>query len=397
MSVHHYSTLAALLALAGTLCSAQPNIDRQVEFAAHIHKAELYLHEKHPGLAIPELQAAATLQPQNVGVQANLGVLLFFQGKEGAAIPHLRAAIEMQPSLSKIQGILGIAELHTQDFENGRKDLESAFPLITEKKFKVQAGLELVGVYTQSGNLEQAADILAQLRKVAPEDPEVLYAAYQTYSDLSAEARLALSVVAPDSAQMHQLLAHEEIKEGNTNRAIEQYRKAIAIDPRLPGVHYELAELLNTASDPATKQQAIDEYHIAIEQNPRDEKSLYSLAEIAAKEGDTQQAYSDYSKAALLAPRDADAKLGLAKVLMEMGQYDDALPLLQESVRLEPTDPAAHYRLATVFRRQGRVEDARREVELYKRYKDMKEKLRAVYKGLLIQPNEIHAGDQDDK
>lgn len=389
--------VAAFLLLAAVFCSAQASTDQQTEFAAHIHSAEVDLHEKRPDLAIPELQAAALLQPENVQVQANLGVLLFFQGKQADAIPHLRAAINLQPSLTKIQGILGIAELHTQDIENGRKDLETAFPLITEEKFKVQVGLELVGVYTQSGDLEKAAAILAQLKAIAPENPEVLYAAYQTYSDLSGEARLALSVVAPDSAQMHQLLAHEEIKEGNTNRAIEQYRKAIAIDPHLPGVHYELAELLNTASDPAIKKEAIEEYHIALEQNPQDEKSLYSLAEIAARKGDTKQAYVDYSKAVALAPGDADAKLGLAKILIEMGQDDKALPLLEDAVQLEPTDPTAHYRLSMLYRKKGRIEDARREIALYKQYTEMKDKLRAVYKDLLIPPKEIRPDDQDDK
>jgi len=37
------------------------------------------------------------------------------------------------------------------------------------------------------------------------------------------------------------------------------------------------------------------------------------------------------------------------------------------------------------------VDDARREIELYKQYKDAKENLRALYKELLIQPKEIGA------
>ena len=85
-----------------------------------------------------------------------------------------------------------------------------------------------MGVYTDSGDLEQAAGILTQLKKIAPDNPEVLYASYRTFSDLSSEAMIALSLAAPDSAQMHQLLAHEEIKEGNTNAAIAQFREAIA-------------------------------------------------------------------------------------------------------------------------------------------------------------------------
>ena len=383
--------------LGAGLCLAQAGADKQAEFAAHTRKAETYLREQRPDLAIPELQAAAAIRPEDVNTQGNLGVLLFFQGKSAEAIPHLRVAVEKQPSLAKIQGILGIAELRTPDIKQGRKDLETAFPSITDSKFKVQVGLELVGSYTQTVDLDQAAEVLAQLKKAAPANPEVLYAEYQTYFDLSAEARLALSLAAPDSAQMHQLLAHEEIKKGDTNRAIAQYRLAIAIDPRLPGVHYDLGELLNTSSDRAVKKEAIDEYRIALQQNPQDEKSICSLAEIAAQNGDVQQSYQDYSKAVTLQPADADAKLGLAKILIEMNQGDKALPLLEASVQLEPTNSTAHYRLSTLYRKMGRTEDARRELELYKKYKDMKEKLRALYQDVLIQPGEIRKDDQDDK
>jgi cytochrome c-type biogenesis protein CcmH/NrfG len=195
---------------------------------------------------------------------------------------------------------------------------------------------------------------------------------------------------------MHQLLAHEESREGNTNGAIGQYRTAIAIDPHLPGVHFELAELLNTSQDPAVKKEAEQEFQAAIAVNPQDEKALCVLAEIVETRGDTQQAFDDYSKAVALQPSDANAKLGLAKVLIEMDQQDKALPLLEASAQLEPTNATVHYRLATLYRKMGRMDDAKREVELYQKYKEMKEKLRAVYKELQIQPEEIRTSENAD-
>jgi len=386
----------SILLFAG-ICRAQTETDPQSEFTGHIQQAQKYLEQKRPDLAIPELQAAATINPDNIETQSNLGVLLFFQGRPAEAIPHLRVAIEKQPALSKIQGILGIAELQTQEFVEGQKDLETSFPQIDDQRFKVQVGLELVGVYTDSGDIEQAAGILAQLKKTAPANPEVLYASYRTFSDLSSEAMIALSLAAPDSAQMHQLLAHEEIKEGNTNAAIAQYRKAIAIDPHLPGAHFELAELLNTSQDPAVKKEAEQEYRVAVRQNPQDEKSICALAEIAETRGDTKQAFDDYSKAVTLRPGDANAQLGLAKALIEMNQQDKALPLLEVSAQLEPTNATVHYRLATLYRKMGRLDDAKREVELYQKYKDMKVKLRAVYQDLLIKPDEIRADENPEE
>ncbi len=375
---------------------AQATQDRQQEFAAHIQKARGYLDAKQPALAIPEFQAAVAIDPTSVDAQANLGVLLFFQGKPAESIPHFRAALAQQPGLPKIQGLLGMAESRTADFANARKDMEAAFPAIQDQRFQVQLGLELVGLYTESGDLEKAAAAIAQLRKADPENAEVLYAAYRTYSDLAGESMLALSLAAPDSAQMHQLLAHEDSRQGNTNGAIAQYRKAIAINPHLPGIHFELAELLHTSSDEAVKKEAEQEYRAALREDPQDEKAILRLAELDAQKGNREQAYQEYTKAVALQPADADAKLGLAKTLIEMDQSDKALALLEEAVQLEPTNATAHYRLATLYRKMGRADDAKREMELYKKFKEMKEKLSALYKELQVQPKEIRADEPEE-
>jgi Tfp pilus assembly protein PilF len=390
--------MAGIVLLAGaTWCLSQGTEDKQEEFAAHIQRAHSYLDQKQPTLAIPEFQAAIALDPENVDAQANLGVLLFFQGKAADSIPHFRAALERQPGLAKIQGLLGMAEVRTLDFADARKDMEAAFPAVQDPRFQIQLGLELVGLHTESGDLDKAAAVIAQLLKAAPDSPEVLYAAYRTYSDLAGESMLALSLGAPDSAQMHQLLAHEDIRQGNTVAAIAQYRKAIAINPHLPGVHFELAELLHTSTDDKVKKEAEQEYHAALLENAQDEKSILRLAEIDAQKGNSEQSYHEYTKAVELQPADADAKLGLAKILIEMNQADKALPLLEDTVKLEPTNATAHYRLAALYRKIGRADDAKREADLYQKFKDMKEKLRTLYKELQVQPKEIRADEQDEQ
>jgi tetratricopeptide (TPR) repeat protein len=389
--------LSVLLLQGLTLALPQVSQPQQAEFAAHIQKAESYLRQKQPSLAIPEFEAAVAIDPGNADAQGNLGVLLFFQGKMADSIPHLRAALERKPDLTKIQGLLGMAEMRTLDFAQGRKDLETSFPLISDQKFKTQVGLELVSVYTESGDLDEAVHVLAQLRKTAPSDAEVLYASYRTYSDLAGESMLALAINAPDSAQMHQVMSHEETRQGKTNEAIAQYRKAIAIDPHLPGAHFELAELLHSSMDPIAKKEAEREYHAALVENPQDEKAICRLGDIDAENGDFQKSFERFSTAVKLQPADADAKLGLAKALIELNQTEEALPLLEQAVQEEPTNPLAHYRLGTLYRKAGRTDDAKREMEIYQKLKGIKEKLREQYKDLLIAPDEIRLDEQNEK
>jgi tetratricopeptide (TPR) repeat protein len=398
MKVKRHKTVAVVVLLGSALSLfGQATTDKGQEIAAHLQKAQEFLHQNRPDLAIPEFQAVLALDPDNVETQGNLGVLLFFQAKPSDAIPHLRFALERQTSLVKIQGLLGIAELRTQDFANARKDLEAAFPQIQEQKFKSQVGLELVGLYTRDGDLDESARVVSQLRKSDPDNAEVLYAAYRTYTDLAGESMLALALSRPDSAQMQQMIAHEETKQGNTNGAIAHFRKAISLNPHLPGIHFELAEVLASASDPKSKQEAESEYRKAIAENSLDEKAELRLGDIESHRGNVQRAFEHYSRAAVLQPTDADAKLGLAKTLIEMNESGKALPLLEETLKLEPTNPAAHYRLAILYRKNGRVEEANHEVDLYKKYKEAKEKLRTLYQELMIQPQEINAGVADEK
>ena len=388
-------TLSTLLLLSifSLAVAGQTSPSEKDQIAQHEFLSQQYLRDQRPDLAIPELKAIVALDPNNFEARANLGVLLFFRGEYEDAVPQLQMATKIQPNLWKVRSLLGLAEEHIADLADARKDLEASFPMIEDRKLKIEVGLDLVGLYTASSELDKAAGLLSQLKVAYPDVPEVLYAAYRTYADLSGESMLSLSLVAPASPQMYQLLAHEETREGNTNGAIMQYRKAIAIDPHLPGVHLELAELLRTSQTPAMKKEAEQEFRSAVAENPQDEKSICDLAELSDTKGDIPQAFEEYSRAVAFQPGDANAHLGLAKVLIEMGQPNKALPLLEASAQLEPTNASVHYRLATLYRKMGRTDDAKREVDLYQKYKDMKEKLRAVYKELLIQPDEIR-GDE---
>jgi cytochrome c-type biogenesis protein CcmH/NrfG len=145
------------------------------------------------------------------------------------------------------------------------------------------------------------------------------------------------------------------------------------------------------------KQQAESEYQKALTENPLDEKAELRLGELALEKGDVQHAFDHYSRASKLQPTDSDAKLGLAKTLTEMNEPDKALSLLEETEKLEPSNAVAHYRLAALYRKKGRTEDAKREVDLYKKFNEAKQKLRTLYDQLMIQPQQITTQEADEK
>jgi tetratricopeptide (TPR) repeat protein len=204
-----------------------------------------------------------------------------------------------------------------------------------------------------------------------------------------------MMLVAPKSAHMHELMARELAKHGHTAEAIENFRVAIKIDPQLPGLHYELAEMLNDSSE--GREEAESEYKKALALNPYDEASECRLADIAAQKNNLKEAYERYTRAVQLRPDDAPASLGLAKVLMSMGQLEKAEKLLLRSIQLDPTSAVAHFRLSTLYRRTGRSADAQRELDQYEKYRAMKEKLRDLYHTMRVEPAKEEPDEAESK
>src|SRR5271168_3524194 len=104
-------------------CFPQSAPSTQEQIAAHSRKAQEYLKENKPELAVPEFKALVALEPNNVDARGNLGVLLFFQGAYVDAIPQLRAALKLQPALWKIQALLGMAEKRTGNLAGALGDM----------------------------------------------------------------------------------------------------------------------------------------------------------------------------------------------------------------------------------------------------------------------------------
>ena len=176
-----------------------------------------------------------------------------------------------------------------------------------------------------------------------------------------------------------------------------QFQKAAEIDPKLPGIHFEIGELLGISEDPKIRASAETEYKAALAENPLDEKAETRLGDLSSRDGNLPQALEHYNAALRVQPDDAEAEFGLAKILIAMNQQAKALPVLERAVKLEPTNAAAHFRLSTIYREMGRTEDSQHEVEEYKKLKTMKEKLEPIFKEMQVHPAGLSNEEQEAK
>jgi tetratricopeptide (TPR) repeat protein len=356
--------------------------------ADHLNLAKRYLSEQKTDLAIAELKQVVAIDPANVEAQGNLGVLLYFRGDYAGAIPELRAATKAQPDLWKIQALLGMAEDRVGDQQASRSDLEAAFPHLAEEKVQLDAGRMLLDLYSNSGDLDQAANLVASLLATRPTDSSLLYLSYRIHSDLANRAILTMAVADPDGAEIHQAMARELARQGNIAQAIADYREAIRINPHLPGVHTELGDLLYHSQDDQLRTAAPNEFQAALAADPRDEKAQLAVGVFAELQGDVKTAYADDSRALQLEPNDSDACTELAKVLIHMSRDDEAQRLLERAVQIDPSNYVAHFRLGTLYRQQGKNDQAKQQVELYLRYKQTHDKIEQVFHDMRVAPAE---------
>ena len=364
--------------------SQTPSKPQQIE--SHSRQAQEFLRKNQPELAAREFAAILALDPNNIDARGNLGVMLFFQGDYAKAAPHLRAAVKLRPNLWKIQALLGMSEKRLGQAATAQSDLAQAFPQLQEEKLRIQAGMELIEIYYGAGDLDKAAGVVAVLKQLAPENPEILYTAHRIYSDLAGESMLSVAMLAPKSARMHQMMAQEMARQGNTDGAIAHYREAVKIDPQLPGLRFELAEALNLSSSAADQEQVEKEYQAALSENPFDEKAECRLGEIALRASDLERAAAHYKRALELQPNDADALVGMGRTLTQMHRPADAEPYLKRAAQVEPFTAVTHYRLSQVYRAAGRTAEAQKELAEFQRLKQLKERLKQVYEEMRLQP-----------
>jgi len=362
--------------------SAQGLQNVQPRVAVLEQQVQIFLQQNKPQQAIPVLREIASLDPKNINAQANLGVLLFFQGNYAEAIPPMRVALQLQSDLWRVEALLGIAEKRIGDLKSAQCDLERALPNLDDLKIHVLAGLELVELDSASGQMGKALSEVVKLEELAPENPQILFTAFQIARQMMDQNLLSMMIAAPDSAEMHMLMAGELRRQGDHPNSIAQYREAIRINPALPGAHFELAEQLRTSTDPGLSAQAEDEFRAAIKVNQHDALAWRQLGGIMTAKGDFQAAEEDFQKALSLQPKDSEAETGLAIVWISTNRTAEAIVLLESAIKDDPSNVVAHYRLSGLYRRAGRAEDAKREMDAFQHYTDVREKLGKVFRQL---------------
>lgn len=162
-------------------------------------------------------------------------------------------------------------------------------------------------------------------------------------------------VVDPTSGGAHAHLAHELASRGDSNAAVEGYRRALALGWRHFSVHRNLAALLQRVG---RDEEAIPEYLADIAEYPGRWESHFYLAAAYERTGDPARAAEAYRNALEIEPELTAAHVALGRLFMEHEHFPEAETRLRYALSREPEQLEALERLAILCARSNRSEEA---------------------------------------
>jgi tetratricopeptide (TPR) repeat protein len=372
--------MLALLPVAG-LTARAGQTEATAALKADLERGQAALKAGDQTTAAQQFGEALKLDPANVEAHANLGAIAFFHGDCRSAEAQFRDALRAAPSLTKAEALLAVCERRLGE-PSAQADMEDAFAKLDDPKLRMQLGVELANLYYQQGELEKTEGVLSTLLASNPDNVDLLFFAQRVYSELADTALNKLAVLAPDSARMEQLIAERLINAGDLADAIVHYRKALAIDPRLPGMHFELAEALmeGTPNDAGAQEEATRELAAALEVDGDSAGIECELGRIALLQFHADQAMAHYKKAGEMDPHNSTAQMGLADLAEKQGNLQQAATYLRVAVQSDPLNAEAHYRLCQVDKGLNLDADAQKELRLFLEIRASRDKAKQLYR-----------------
>jgi tetratricopeptide (TPR) repeat protein len=159
----------------------------------------------------------------------------------------------------------------------------------------------------------------------------------------------------PRSAGAHNNLGVALLAKGQVSEAITHLQQAVAINPRYAEAHYNLG---NALVQEGRTDEAIAQYTLALEIKPDYAKAHYHLGNLFLQEGKGDEAIAQYTLALEIKPDYAQAHYQLGRALLQQNDSAGAIPQFENAVEIEPGYVQARDNLGSLLLLKGRADEA---------------------------------------
>jgi tetratricopeptide (TPR) repeat protein len=370
--------------MASWLLAAQSNSSDPL--TQHMEKAEQALRANDMASAEREYRAILAADAQNSEAWTGLGVLLYGSGRANEAVPALQSALRIDPGAKNAELFLGLSEA-------GLRDCSSAIPVLT-KYFAIEpagklgrlTGLTLLECYADATDQMPAIQTAERLKQLYPGDEDVLYQSAELYTRLWNRAAGDLMTTHPDSYRVHELAGEVYEAKDDYAQAIREYSLALERNPRLPQMHYRIGQMYLHEGSEDVDDKAMDEFQKEKLIDPDSAVTDLAMAGIEMHRHNLDKAKPLYEDAARLDPTLVEARVGAARIMLEEHDSDAAVRQLLAVIAEHPDDAEAHYVLMLTYRDQKKMAQAATEMKTFNRLQTQKnetfqDKLNALLNG----------------
>jgi tetratricopeptide (TPR) repeat protein len=299
------------------LCGDQPSLYHAITFL------ELQNHDFSDALSW--VRIGLRHLPENPQLQLDEAVTLISGGHAAESLPILSHL----PASGERQFYLGLAQRALGDHRAARQAFSKAFDL----------GFR---------------------------DPYVLYVLIEQDRDLhDKEAGLrdfqTLDERFPNSAWVHVVLGDAHMSRYEDSEAQSEYSQALAIDPHLPVIHFQLGCL---AFSHDNRPLATQEFRKEIDLDPAFGDAYLYLGLTLRRDGKNREALPLLQRAVALEPNSPLPYRALAVVQVNLNQVQAATETLRVAKGRFPSEPAFAAQLAVLLKQMGRPEEAAEEAAL---------------------------------
>ena len=233
------------------LLQATPDAET-LELAARAYEAN-----KDTSRAVSTLQQAILLDPQNIDLYLDFANICYTHGSFQVGVDVLNDGLGLQPNAAPLYFARGVLYVELAQYDKGEADFAKANELDPTQSLSTAAqGIAAA----QRNDFDQALARVHESLAKKPDDPLMLYLqadilaaknAHPNTPDFQLAMRSAKKAVAlqPSLSAAHGVLAKLYMQSEKYPDAVEQCRKALAIDPSDQTVVYRLIQALRKTGD----------------------------------------------------------------------------------------------------------------------------------------------------
>jgi tetratricopeptide (TPR) repeat protein len=154
--------------------------------------------------------------------------------------------------------------------------------------------------------------------------------------------------------------AHTALLFKRNVRAVEIYRRMLAVDASYDEARIMLGNLLAEAGDHAGAARELEGLTQA---SPDNADGWFNLGFLHDKADNIDAAERCFRRAVQLKPKLDRAWYGLGLVLIRAGRLEEAVEALKQNIRIQPFNPYGYYQLGMTYHHLGRSDEAAKVVQ----------------------------------